>query len=126
MASEVHGTILKDGRPLVGATAKRKVTIVHSEEEIVQEAVTNNDGIFVWESVATVGMIKSIAVWAFSYEYSVSKNGIETQIWEGAKIDVENLGELRSSDLNGRISGKDFFEVDGEVLTFTYDIDSPR
>jgi hypothetical protein len=99
--SEVHGTVLKNGKPLSGVTVRRAFNWRWGKERGKDQAITNGAGQFQFPQVQRESISASIphepVIGQFIY---IDHEGKEYVAWETFKHDYAVNGELDGKPIN--------------------------
>ncbi|WLI89459.1 hypothetical protein Q4S45_22655 [Massilia sp. R2A-15] len=99
--SQVHGTVLKEGKPLSGVTVRRAFNWRWGKEKGKDETITNSDGQFHFPQIERESISAFIphepVIGQFIY---IDHEGEEYVAWETLKHDYEVNGELDGKPMN--------------------------
>ncbi|HET7332958.1 DUF6795 domain-containing protein [Dyella sp.] len=101
--SEVHGTVLKDGKPVEGAELIQKVLWSENEEKNPeQRAVTDAKGVFGFPKIErSAGLLRMIPAQPMMLQTIVIRyQGVEYIAWRYGKGSYDNNSELDGRPMN--------------------------
>ena len=122
IATQVEGQILDAGSPVANVEVTRKIYVLEWKSSTSQKAVTDENGVFVWDKLITTDLRRGIGKMHFNHEYSVVLEDQKKIFWIGSKYGENNAEELFSTGDPNMPSGKEFFKIEGDRLSFVVDL----